>query len=165
MSVSGIEAIGGALAAMPTTPATEYLSDTQAAASGTGAAGGASFGSLLDAANGAGGATPTDAVQPTDTDAQAIAATQAQGLSAAAVPAAGAGSGTEFGSLLSQGVDRLEGLQNSSANLSVQAATGDLNAIHDYTIAAAEASTATQLTVSLKNAAVQSFQSIMNMQV
>ena len=46
-----------------------------------------------------------------------------------------------------------------------QAATGDLNAIHDYTIAAAEASTATQLTVSLKNAAVQSFQSIMNMQV
>ncbi|MGZ6678262.1 MAG: flagellar hook-basal body complex protein FliE [Nocardioides sp.] len=162
MSVSGIEAIGGALAAMPATPTADYLSDAQAAAAGgAGAANGASFDALLNAA---GGSTPTDAVQATDTGSQAIAASQAQGLAASA-PSAGSGSGAEFGSLLSQGVDRLEGLQNTSSNLSVQAATGDLNAIHDYTIAAAEASTATQLTVSLKNAAVQSFQSIMNMQV
>jgi flagellar hook-basal body complex protein FliE len=163
MSVSGIEALGGAMAAMPTTPAADYLSDAQSvAAGGSGTAGGVSFDSLLNAASG--GTTGTDAVQATDTSTQAIAASQAQGLSAA-TPAAGGTGGAEFGSLLSQGVDRLEGLQNTSSNLSVQAATGDLDAIHDYTIAAAEASTATQLTVSLKNAAVQSFQSIMNMQV
>ena len=74
-------------------------------------------------------------------------------------------SGAEFGNLLADGLDRLQGLQNSSSNLAVKAATGDLSSIHDYTIAAAEASTATDLTVSLRNTAVQAFNQIMSMQV
>ena len=74
-------------------------------------------------------------------------------------------SGVEFGNLLSDGLDRLQGLQNTSSNLAVQAATGDATAIHDYTIAAAEASTATQLAVSLRNSGLQAFNQIMNMQL
>jgi flagellar hook-basal body complex protein FliE len=73
--------------------------------------------------------------------------------------------GTDFGSLVADGLDRLEGLQNTSSNLAVQAATGDLGAIHDYTIAATEASTATQLTVALRNQAIGAFNQIMQMQV
>jgi flagellar hook-basal body complex protein FliE len=135
MSVSGIEAIGGALTAMPATPAADYLNDVQNA----GASGAAS------------GAAAAAGVDPS--------------AGASTVNGASSANGAEFGNLLSHGIDQLENLQNTSSNLSVQAATGDLNAIHDYTIAAAEASTATQLTVSLRNTALQSFNSIMNMQV
>lgn len=74
-------------------------------------------------------------------------------------------SGVEFGNLLTDGLDRLEGLQNDSSNLAVKAATGDLSSIHDYTIAAAEASTATQLAVSLRNTGLQAFNQIMSLQI
>ncbi|HVX54569.1 flagellar hook-basal body complex protein FliE [Nocardioides sp.] len=74
-------------------------------------------------------------------------------------------SGAEFGNLLADGLDRLEGLQNDSSNLAVKAATGDLSSIHDYTIAAAEASTATQLAVSLRNTGLQAFNQIMSLQI
>jgi flagellar hook-basal body complex protein FliE len=98
--------------------------------------------------------------------ASSAATTAANGLNAAA----GTGSvqsanGVEFGNLLADGLDRLQGLQNTSSNLAVQAATGDSTAIHQYTIAAAEATTATQLAVSLRNGGVQAFNQIMNMQV
>lgn len=74
-------------------------------------------------------------------------------------------SGAEFGKLLVDGIDRLEGLTDHAADLSVQAATGDLENIHDYTIAATEASVATQLTVSVRNKAVEAFNEIMRMTV
>ena len=72
-------------------------------------------------------------------------------------------SGTDFGTLLANGIDSLEGLQNNSSNLAVQAATGDLGALQDYTIASTEASTATQLAVTLRNQAVSAFNQILNM--
>ncbi|MCZ4497980.1 MAG: fliE [Marmoricola sp.] len=74
-------------------------------------------------------------------------------------------SGQEFGSLVLDGIDRLEQVQDKSDQLAVKAATGDLNSIHDYTIAATEASVTTQLTVAVRNKAVEAFNEIMRMQV
>lgn len=75
------------------------------------------------------------------------------------------GPDTEFGSLVLDGLDRLEGLTDRADDLAVQAATGKLENIHDYTIAASEAQVASQLTVSLRNRAVEAFNEIMRMQV
>jgi flagellar hook-basal body complex protein FliE len=47
----------------------------------------------------------------------------------------------------------------------VQAATGDLQDVHDYTIAATKAQLATELTVAIRNKAVESFNDIMRMPV
>ena len=49
-------------------------------------------------------------------------------------------SGPAFGELLVDGIEGLEAMQDKTDQLSVQAATGDLGAIHDYTIAATETS-------------------------
>ncbi|HWU24025.1 MAG TPA: flagellar hook-basal body complex protein FliE [Nocardioides sp.] len=73
--------------------------------------------------------------------------------------------GAEFGNLVIDGLDRLEGLTDKADKLSVQAATGDLSNIHDYTIAASEAQVATQLTVSVRNQALEAFNKILQMQV
>ncbi|MFD0807435.1 flagellar hook-basal body complex protein FliE [Nocardioides caeni] len=75
------------------------------------------------------------------------------------------GTDTEFGSLVLDGLDRLEGLTDKADGLAVQAATGDLENIHDYTIAASEASVASQLTVALRNKGIEAFNEIMRMQV
>ena len=83
-----------------------------------------------------------------------------------AAPAAASATGTaDFGSMVSQGLEKLQGLQNTSDNLAVQAATGNLTDIHDYMIAANEASVATQLTVAVRNKAVDAFNEIMRMQM
>jgi flagellar hook-basal body complex protein FliE len=74
-------------------------------------------------------------------------------------------SGPAFGKLLVDGIEGLEAMQDKSDLLSVQAATGDLGAIHDYTIAATETGVATQLTVAVRNKAVEAFNEIMRMQV
>lgn len=81
------------------------------------------------------------------------------------VDAAQAANGAEFGDLVVDGLDRLEGLTDAADKLAVQAATGQLDNIHDYTIAASEAQVATQLTVALRNKAVEAFNEIMRMQV
>ena len=95
------------------------------------------------------------------------AAQQVTGVSLA--PASGVegttGPDSEFGSLVLDGLDRLEGLTDRADGLAVQAATGDLENIHDYTIAASEASVASQMTVALRNKAVEAFNEIMRMQV
>jgi flagellar hook-basal body complex protein FliE len=75
------------------------------------------------------------------------------------------GTGKDFGNMVLDGIDRLERVQDTSDRLAVKAATGDLNAIHDYTIAATEASVTTQLTVAVRNKAVEAFNEIMRMQV
>ncbi len=73
--------------------------------------------------------------------------------------------GPAFGSLLTQGIQGLEAMHDRTDGLAVKAATGDLGAIHDYTIAATEASVATELTVAVRNKAVEAFTEIMRMQV
>jgi flagellar hook-basal body complex protein FliE len=93
----------------------------------------------------------------------ASAASGVQPLSGTAgVSAAG---GAEFGDMLSQGLQNLEGLHDRADQLAVQAATGDLQSLHDYTITATEASVATQLTTAVRNKAVEAFQEIMRMSI
>ena len=46
----------------------------------------------------------------------------------------------------------------------MRAASGTLPNIHDYTLAAAEAETATKLTVAVRNKAIEAFQEIMRLQ-
>jgi flagellar hook-basal body complex protein FliE len=76
-----------------------------------------------------------------------------------------AGTDGDFGNLLIKSIDSVEAMGDKASDLSVQAATGDLNAIHDYTIAATEAQVATQLTVAVRNKAVDAFNEIMRMSV
>lgn len=80
-------------------------------------------------------------------------------------PAATQGSGPDFGSLVLDGLDRLDGLTHQSDSLAVKAATGDLQSIHDYTIAATQTAVTTQLSVAVRNKAIDAFNEIMRMQV
>lgn len=72
-------------------------------------------------------------------------------------------SGAGFANVLS-GIDNLQQLQSTTNDLAVKAATGDLTDVHDYTIAAAESSTALELTAAVRNKAVDAFNEIMRMQ-
>ncbi|MGN6331571.1 MAG: flagellar hook-basal body complex protein FliE [Motilibacteraceae bacterium] len=76
----------------------------------------------------------------------------------------GAG-GADFASILAKGVDSLQATQANADTLAVQAATGDLKDVHDYTIAATQAQLATDLAVTLRNKAVDAFNEIMRMQI
>jgi flagellar hook-basal body complex protein FliE len=79
--------------------------------------------------------------------------------------ATAAGTGDDFGSWLGNALDTVSGAQAKADGLAVQAATGDLTAIHDFTIATSEAQLLTQLTVEVRNRAVEAFNDIMRMQV
>jgi flagellar hook-basal body complex protein FliE len=96
------------------------------------------------------------------------AALPAAGLPALpALPAVGdaAPGGGDFAARLTSGLERLEGMRDRTDTLAVQAATGDLQDIHDYMIASTESSVATELTVAVRNKAVEAFTEIMRMQV
>ena len=91
------------------------------------------------------------------------AVTSSTGASGASGATSGVGSA--FGDLLVDGLDRLEAVQDKSDKLAVQAATGDLDDIHDYTLAATEASVTAQLTVAVRNRALEAFNEIMRMPI
>jgi flagellar hook-basal body complex protein FliE len=92
-----------------------------------------------------------------------------QGLGAttglAGTTAAAPTSGTDFASVLTGAVDELNSTQATADSLAAQAATGDLDDVHDYMIASAEARLATDTVVTLKNSAVAAFTEIMRMNV
>jgi flagellar hook-basal body complex protein FliE len=90
-----------------------------------------------------------------------IDASRATGPQGPAGPSAG---GPDFGSLVLDGIGRLEQVQRKGDALAVQAATGDLQSIHDYTVAATQASVTTQVTVAVRNKALEAFTEIMRMQ-
>jgi flagellar hook-basal body complex protein FliE len=85
--------------------------------------------------------------------------------------------GAQFGAALAQAtgsglgasaIGRLEDLQRlqaTSDDLAVKAVTGQLADPSQYTIAATEASLATQMTVALRNKAVEAYSEIMRMQL
>ncbi|NJC71797.1 flagellar hook-basal body complex protein FliE [Planosporangium thailandense] len=74
------------------------------------------------------------------------------------------GSGVDFGAALSNGLERLQQVQTNADNLAVQAADGTLADPAQYMIASTQASLATQLTVAVRNKAVDAFNEIMRMQ-
>jgi flagellar hook-basal body complex protein FliE len=76
-----------------------------------------------------------------------------------------AGPNQGFTDMVIDGVDKLQGLHTNSDVHAVQAATGDLQDIHDYMIASTKSSVATELTVAVRNKAVEAFTEIMRMQV
>ena len=109
---------------------------------------------LLEHGRAHGAAVPSGAPPP------APAATPA-----AAATAAATGSDAVFGTSLAGSIDSLQAMQSTADTLAVQAVTGDLDDIHDYTIAASQASVALELTAALRNKAVEAFTEIMRMQV
>jgi flagellar hook-basal body complex protein FliE len=71
--------------------------------------------------------------------------------------------GSDFASVIGNGLQQVENLNQTASAKAVQAATGDLSDVHDYTIAASQAQTATELTTTLRNKALESFNEIMRM--
>jgi flagellar hook-basal body complex protein FliE len=82
-----------------------------------------------------------------------------------AVTAASPEAAQSFGDLVASGLDNVQQAQSSADSLAQQAATGDLTDLHDYMIASTQAQLATDLTVSVRNKAVEAFNEIMRMQV
>ncbi len=83
-----------------------------------------------------------------------------------ATSAAGSASGSDaaFASSLASAVENVQGLQSNADALAVQAVTGDLEDVHQYTIAATEASVTLELVSAVRNKAVEAFTEIMRMQ-
>ena len=76
-------------------------------------------------------------------------------------PATGAGEG--FGGKVAQAMDDLQAVHTTADKTARLAATGQLTDPSEYMIAATQASLATELTVAVRNKAVESFNAIMNM--
>ncbi len=83
-----------------------------------------------------------------------------------ATMAAPAASGTDaaFGAALAGSIDSLQQAQSTSNNLAIKAVTGDLDDVHDYTVASSQAKVALELTAAVRNKAVEAFTEIMRMQ-
>jgi flagellar hook-basal body complex protein FliE len=85
-------------------------------------------------------------------------------LDTAAGAAATTGPNTDFAGMLSQGLENVQAAQTNADNLAVQVANGTLADPAQYTMAATEASLGLQLTMAIRNKAVDAFQEIMRMQ-
>src|ERR1051325_9532805 len=69
-----------------------------------------------------------------------------------------------FASMLSRGLESVSASQAKADDLAVQVAQGTLNDPAQYTMAANEAQLGQQLTLAVRNKAVEAFQEIMRMQ-
>jgi flagellar hook-basal body complex protein FliE len=100
------------------------------------------------------------------TGVQGVSGVSAAGTTSAAGAAGSTGTaGASFSNALGEGLDSLQSTQATADNLSVQAATGTLTNAHDLMIATTQAQLATQLTVALRNKAVDAFNEVMRMQI
>jgi len=84
---------------------------------------------------------------------------------AAGAAGAGAASGVDFAQSLTNALEDLSKAHQVADDLSLQAATGDLQAVQDMVIATTEAQLMTELVVNVRNKAVEAFNDIMHMQV
>ncbi|MBM7773343.1 flagellar hook-basal body complex protein FliE [Actinokineospora baliensis] len=85
-------------------------------------------------------------------------------ISVADTSAANAASGANFGAMIGQALQNSQQVQDRAADLAVKAATGSDIDVHNYLAAATEANLTTQLTVQVRNKAVEAFQEIMRLQ-
>jgi flagellar hook-basal body complex protein FliE len=92
----------------------------------------------------------------------------ASGLAPISAPtgpaAATSASGPNFATVLGNGLDALNSAQSKADGLAVQAATGDLTDVSQYSIAATQASLMTELASTLRTKGVEAFNQIMGMQ-
>ncbi|WP_176708761.1 MULTISPECIES: flagellar hook-basal body complex protein FliE [Curtobacterium] len=110
---------------------------------------------------------PIDAVNGVTTNAMTNALTSVSGTSSDstnATGAAGATDGSGFAASLGNAVDGLQSLQSDSKTLALKAVTGNLDDIHDATIAATRAQVTLELVSAVRNKGVDAFNEIMRMQ-
>jgi len=69
-----------------------------------------------------------------------------------------------FSNVLSGAITNVTQAQSTSNELAIKAVSGDLDDVHDYTVAAAEAKLQLELTAAVRNKAVDAFTEIMRMQ-
>lgn len=74
------------------------------------------------------------------------------------------GSGNAFGVSLTGALSDLQALQSTSGELTVKAATGNLDDIHQATIASTRAQVTLELVSTLRTKGVEAFNEIMRMQ-
>ena len=96
----------------------------------------------------------------------AIAGVQAlAGVTAPTAPTAPTSTdGSGFAAALTGAVDDMQGLQSTSNSLAIKAVTGNLDDIHDATIASTRAQVTVELAAAVRNKAVDAFTEIMRMQ-
>jgi flagellar hook-basal body complex protein FliE len=83
--------------------------------------------------------------------------------SAPTAPTVGSSAGDGFGATIGKALDQLQASQAGAEHLARQAAVGGLQDPSELMIAATQASLATELTVAVRNKAVEAFNSIMSM--
>jgi len=87
-----------------------------------------------------------------------------EGLAGSTGAAAAERPNTDFAGMLAKGLESVQASQDKASDLAVKVADGTLNDPAQYTMAATEASLALQLTLAVRNKAVEAFQEIMRMQ-
>ena len=87
-----------------------------------------------------------------------------QGVDALQGTDATQGPNADFGNMLSKGLESVQASQSKADNLATQVADGTLQDPAQYTMAATEASLGMELTLAIRNKAVEAFQEIMRMQ-
>jgi flagellar hook-basal body complex protein FliE len=111
---------------------------------------------------------PIDAVNGVTTNAMTNALTSVSGTSSDGTNATGAAGattdGSGFAASLGNAVDGLQSLQSDSKTLALKAVTGNLDDIHDATIAATRAQVTLELVSAVRNKGVDAFNEIMRMQ-
>ena len=73
--------------------------------------------------------------------------------------------GNSFGDVVGKAINSLQSTQSNADNLATQAATGQLQDVQQYMVASTEANLSTELTVAVRNKAVDAFNEIMRMSV
>ena len=86
------------------------------------------------------------------------------GVAGPSSPSATGSTGSDFAAMLEKGINAVQSAQDTADGLAVQAATGDLTDIHQYTIAATQASLITELATTLRSKGIDAFNQIMGMQ-